>query len=119
MIKKIPLGNAANFAGWGGTYTAPAGNDADIDFPILERTIVKNVVGVTNGTILKYAWFEESTPDTFTLATNKGTAEVTSNQITITIITFIDQGQNGFLIMSDTDGSTTQCLSNAMPIEVP
>lgn len=60
---------------------------------------------------LKWAWFDQATPDGFAAPTDKGAAETTdaSGQLVILLPnTTKAAGQTGWLIVTDSDGTTTQ-----------
>ena len=58
---------------------------------------------------LKWAWFDELTPDTFNAPTDQGSGEVTdgAGMLTVSIPNSVKtSGQTGWLIITDSDGST-------------
>lgn len=82
-------------------------------------TIVADVSGVSNGTTLRWAWFDENRPDLLTQPTSQGTVTVTSGQVSVTVSTSLDAGGVGFLLLSNTDGTVVQCRSHAAPAGAP
>lgn len=60
---------------------------------------------------LKWAWFDQATPDAFVAPTDKGTAETTdaSGVLVVPLAnTAKAAGETGWLIVTDSDGTTTQ-----------
>lgn len=70
---------------------------------------------------LKWAWFDQSTPDNFLAPTDKGTSEVTDSSGNITVEipnTKLQRGQIGWLIITNSNGNistTSQVFSG--PVE--
>ncbi len=82
-------------------------------------TLVEDVSGVTNGTTVRWAWFDQARPDLLTIApTSTGTATVTSGQVSVTVSTALDSGGIGSLLLSNTDGTVIQCRSHYAPAAV-
>lgn len=59
---------------------------------------------------LKWAFFDQATPNALTVAADQGAGETTdgSGNLVITVLTTLSAGQVGWLIVSDSDGTTTQ-----------
>lgn len=81
------------------------------------KTITITLVDINNAALLnlsnlKWAWFDFATPNLFTAApTDKGTTESTDGSGVCTIDlpnTALTSGQIGWLIITDSDGTTTQ-----------
>ena len=64
-----------------------------------------------NLTGLKWAWFDAITPDLFVAPTDKGAVESTDGTgiLTVSLANSVKtSGQIGWLIVTDSDGTTTQ-----------
>lgn len=80
------------------------------------RTATVQLVDTSNApraslTGLKWAWFDEVTPDLFNAPTDKGTGEVTDGSGVLVVDlpnTLKSSGQVGWLIVTNSDGTTTQ-----------
>jgi len=80
-----------------------------------EKTASVNLVNAANAaqaslTGLKWAWFDNVTPDGFVAPTDQGTGETTdgSGVLTVTIANSTKtSGQVGWLIVTDSDGTTS------------
>lgn len=70
---------------------------------------------------LRWAFFDEARPDLLTSPSATGVGESTdgSGNLSIDVAgTSLVPGQVGFLIISDTDGTTSDCTAFAAPVEV-
>lgn len=66
---------------------------------------------IVSETSLKWAWFDEVTPDLFAAPTDQGDAESTDASGVLTILipnSVLEDGDTGWLIVTDSDGTTTQ-----------
>lgn len=98
-----------------GTLTLPIeANDGVVALDAPTATI--SLVSPANApraslTGLKWAWFDQTTPDAFVAPTDQGTGEVTDGSGVLTVSlpnTLKTSGQAGWLIVTDSDGTTTQ-----------
>ena len=82
-------------------------------------TVVEDVSGVANGTVLRWAWFDESRPHLLTQPTSQGSVTVASGQVSVSVSTSLDAGGIGSLLLSNTDGAVVQCRSHYAPAVAP
>lgn len=78
---------------------------------------LQNAAGAVQQSLtgLRWAFFDDVTPDTLVAPTDQGTGETTdgSGVLTVTLTnSALTNGQTGYLIVSDTDGTTTQSPSH-------
>ncbi len=101
--------------------TAMARDNSALALPIewaegvaaVEKTASVNLVNASNAaqaslTGLKWAWFDQATPDAFTTPTDKGTGEITDGSGVLTVLignSGKTSGQAGWLIVTDSDGN--------------
>lgn len=106
--------------------SAPAKDNGSLTLPVeylidqASRTLASSVtLTLENGagapaaslSSLKWAFFDQATPDSFAAPVAKGAAESTdgSGVLVVDITgTDLDAGANGYLIVTNTDGTTTQ-----------
>jgi hypothetical protein len=104
-------------------YTQLRGRGAELlgalPWDARESTITVNVSGVSDGTTLRWAWFDEPRPDLLTQPTSRGTVTVSGGAVSVTVSTSLDAGGIGTLLLSTTDGTVVQCRSNYMPAVAP
>ncbi len=82
----------------------------------ITRTVSIQLVNASNAaqaslTGLKWAWFDQITPDLFTAPTDKGAAETTDSSGNLVIFLANSSkiaGQTGWLIVTNSDGTATQ-----------
>ena len=81
-------------------------------FPTAELTLTDPAgTPLQNLTGLRWAWFDQATPDLFVAPTDKGTGETTDGAGLLSIElpnTTLVPGQIGWLDVTDSDGTTTQ-----------
>jgi hypothetical protein len=87
----------------------PAGTAA----PVTATITLVNETGTAQASLssLKWAWFDEVTPNLFTAPTDQGSAEVTngSGVLTVTLTgSAKTTGEVGWLIVTNSDGTTSQ-----------
>lgn len=85
------------------TVTIPALRTATITLASAAGVLATGLTG------LKWAWFDQATPDLFTAPTDKGSAELTDGAAVITVDlpnTTKTSGQVGWLIVTNSDGTT-------------
>ncbi len=90
------------------------GNDGVV--ALAARTATVQLVDTANNpraslTGLKWAWFDEITPDLLNAPTDKGTGETTDGSGNLVVDlpnTLKSSGQVGWLVVSNSDGTTTQ-----------
>ncbi len=101
--------------------TAMARDNSALTLPVewaegvmaVEKTASVNLVNASNSaqaslTGLKWAWFDQTTPDAFTTPTDKGTGEITDGSGVLTVLignSGKTSGQAGWLIVTDSDGN--------------
>lgn len=98
---------------------SPIELDGALPWDARTATVVEDVSGVPDGTVLHWAWFDETRPHLLTQPTSQGSVTVTSGQVSLSVSTSLDAGGVGSLLLSNTDGTVIQCRSHYAPAVAP
>lgn len=124
----LDAGNLSLANMWARAFDRAVLQPTNVVSPLTSRTVTVTLVNESGSaqaslSSLKWAWFDQVTPDLALAPTCSGTTETTngSGVLTIPIQTSLGTGDVGWLIVTNSDGTTTQspahrCFSG--PVEI-